>query len=52
MEIFITTWDSAFSNHEMQKYKLGNKLGDGSFGSVSKGINEQTGQIVAFELSF
>lgn len=33
----------------MQKYKLGNKLGDGSFGSVSKGINEQTGQIVAIK---
>lgn len=33
----------------MQKYKVGNKLGDGSFGTVSKGINEQTGQVVAIK---
>lgn len=33
----------------MQKYKVGNKLGDGSFGSVSKAINEQTGKVVAIK---
>ena len=33
----------------MHKYKLGSKLGDGSFGSVVKGINEQTGQLVAIK---
>lgn len=33
----------------MLKYKVGNKLGDGSFGSVAKGINEQTGQVVAIK---
>ena len=33
----------------MQKYKVGNKLGDGSFGSVAKGLNEQTGQVVAIK---
>lgn len=33
----------------MEKYKLGNKLGDGSFGSVVKGINERTGQLVAIK---
>lgn len=26
---------------------MGKKLGDGSFGSVIKGINEETGQVVA-----
>lgn len=31
----------------MQKYKVGNKLGDGSFGTVCKALNEQTGQVVA-----
>jgi protein kinase len=31
----------------MDKYKLGNKLGDGSFGSVVKAINDLTGQLVA-----
>jgi male germ cell-associated kinase len=33
----------------MEKYKLGNKLGDGSFGTVSKALNEQTGQLVAIK---
>ena len=33
----------------MQKYRLGSKLGDGSFGSVVKGIDEQTGQVVAIK---
>lgn len=33
----------------MQKYKLGNKLGDGSFGTVSKALNEETGQLVAIK---
>jgi protein kinase len=33
----------------MQKYKIGNKLGDGSFGSVSKAIDEQTGKVVAIK---
>lgn len=33
----------------MQKYKVGNKLGDGTFGSVAKGLNEQTGQVVAIK---
>lgn len=33
----------------MEKYKIGNALGDGSFGSVTKAINEQTGQVVAIK---
>ena len=33
----------------MQKYKLGTKLGDGSFGTVSKALNEETGQLVAIK---
>ena len=33
----------------MNKYKLGKALGDGGFGSVTKGINESTGQVVAIK---
>ena len=33
----------------MKKFKLGKNLGDGAFGSVIKGINENTGQIVAIK---
>lgn len=33
----------------MEKYKLGKPLGDGSFGSVIKAINQQTGKIVAIK---
>ena len=33
----------------MEKYKLGKPLGDGGFGSVTKGINENTGQVVAIK---
>lgn len=33
----------------MEKFKLGKALGDGGFGSVTKGINELTGQVVAIK---
>ena len=33
----------------MDRYKLGKSLGDGGFGSVTKGINQKTGQVVAIK---
>lgn len=33
----------------MEKYKFGKSLGDGGFGSVTKAINEKTGQVVAIK---
>ena len=33
----------------MEKYKLGPQLGDGTFGSVTKATNMQTGEIVAIK---
>ena len=33
----------------MEKYKLGKVLGDGTFGSVMKAIDQQTGQVVAIK---
>lgn len=33
----------------MQKYKMGNHLGDGGFGSVIKAINTNTGKVVAIK---
>ncbi len=33
----------------MDKYKMGNYLGDGAFGSVVKAINTNTGQVVAIK---
>ncbi len=33
----------------MEKYKMGKVLGDGTFGSVYKAIDQNTGQIVAIK---
>lgn len=33
----------------MEKYKVGKVLGDGTFGSVVKAVNTETGQIVAIK---
>ena len=33
----------------MEKYKIGKILGDGTFGSVTKGINTMNGQVVAIK---
>ena len=33
----------------MDKYKIGKVLGDGTFGSVYKAVDETTGQIVAIK---
>jgi len=33
----------------MEKYKVGKVLGDGTFGSVVKAVNTQTGQVVAIK---
>jgi len=33
----------------MEKYKVGKVLGDGTFGSVTKATNSETGQIVAIK---
>lgn len=33
----------------MEKYKVGKVLGDGTFGSVSKAVDQTTGQIVAIK---
>ncbi len=41
IHLFYSIW--------MEKYRLGSKLGDGSFGSVVKGIDEKTGQVVAIK---
>jgi len=33
----------------MEKYKIGDLLGDGSFGSVYRAVNVNTGQVVAIK---
>lgn len=33
----------------MDKYKVIKKVGDGTFGSVSKAVNQQTGEVVAIK---
>jgi protein kinase len=33
----------------MDKYKVGKTLGDGTFGSVAKAVNLNTGQVVAIK---
>ena len=33
----------------MDKYKFGKVLGDGTFGSVTRAINKETGQTVAIK---
>lgn len=36
-------------NKQMDRYKILKSIGDGTFGTVSKGINKQTNEIVAIK---